>query len=601
MRIPALICPETLLRAGLFFMVIATFMAAAHARADMDVTVDNRFTEQSLGLGLAYRIETGARATPQEVLQADDWIISEQDALSFGFAPEPRWIRFGLDNVTSTSQDLLIEIPYPYLDYIDIYIFAADGNLVRHVQLGDHLAATERLILHANFLTPVSLPPQTRHEVLVRVSTTSTNRIPITIWNHDHYVSKDYTRTLAQALLYGFLLAVSGYHLLLYTSLKEKAYLLWSLSIFGMLCIVLSLDGVATALLWPSLTWPSDYLILLGICGTVGASALFSEVVLNLSETPRLIWVTKGLLVLSVMIGAASFVGPYQLILKLALVLALLNVAGQTIIYLVRMFQGYEPARYVVAAIVAVCGGVLMNILTVSGTIPNSALGANAAAIGVALSSVLYSLALSNRMKLERTLREQAQFQLTRDLDHKVRERSEELKHANEQLLHASITDGLTGLYNRRHFDDIYHAEYRRAYRQKQPVAVLMMDIDHFKKLNDTYGHPFGDLCIETVAKNIIGCLNRPPDICARYGGEEFVVVLPNTDLEGATHVGELINRKIAKLNISDGQQSANISISIGVAAEIPANPDSNEALMKQADNHLYKAKERGRDCVVSE
>lgn len=583
----------------LLFILILTVIADFPAHAALKVTVDQAFKKQSLGEGLLYRVETDPKKTPAEALAAGDWISSGQDSLSFGFAPEPRWILFSLRNVTGESRDLLLEISYPYLDYIDIYTLSAGNNIQDHFQLGDKLPATERIVLHANFLAPISLPAETTYKILIRVSTTSTNRIPLTLWNHNDYVAQDYSRILARALLYGFLLAVSVYHLLLFTSLRERAYLLWGLSIFGMLCIVLSLDGVATALLWPTLTWPSDYLILLGICGTVACSALFSEEVLNLATRPRLVIVTKGLLILSVVIGMCSFIAPYQLVLKAALVLALMNATGLTTVYIIRMIEGYEPARYVVAAISIVCVGVVINILTVSGRIPSSPLGANAAAIGVAFGSIFYSLALSNRMKLERALREQAQLQLTQDLERKVRERREELKQANEQLLHASITDGLTGLYNRRHFDEIFTTEYRRAYRQKQPIAILMMDIDHFKKLNDEYGHPFGDLCIAEVAKHAKASLNRQQDICARYGGEEFVVVLPNTDCEGATHVAVRINRRIADAVISDGHRSSNITISIGVAASTPSKPDTNSELMQEADKQLYKAKERGRNCVA--
>ena len=151
-----------------------------------------------------------------------------------------------------------------------------------------------------------------------------------------------------------------------------------------------------------------------------------------------------------------------------------------TLVYFIRMIEGYKPARYVVAAILFACIGVVINILTVSGRLPSSALGANAAAIGGALASIFYSLALSNRMNLDRSLREKAQLKLTYDLDRKVKQRSLELKQANEKLLQASITDALTGLFNRRHFDDVYDAEYRSAYRKKQSIAVLMMDIDYF-------------------------------------------------------------------------------------------------------------------------
>ena len=128
-----------------------------------------------------------------------------------------------------------------------------------------------------------------------------------------------------------------------------------------------------------------------------------------------------------------------------------------------------------------------------------------------------------------------------------------------------------------------------------------MMDIDHFKNLNDNYGHPFGDLCLQTVAKTIGQCLNRPPDICARYGGEEFVVILPNTDLEGAVHVAQLIVQQVAETTVSDPSHAVNLTLSIGVTATIPDQTGDHEALMRTADECLYRAKENGRNRVEYE
>ncbi len=565
----------------------------------VQVTVDGNFKTRSLGQDLEYRIENGERLSPAAALAATDWISSDQDSLSFGFAPEPRWIRFNIRNTSPASQDLLVEITNPYLDQVDIYTLTMDGSIREHFQLGDQQPALTRPVLHSHFLAPFAVAGNSNLQMLIRTSTTSTHRIPINVWRQAHYITADYSRTLRKALLYGFFLAIGVYYLLLYFSVREKAYLYWSLSNIGMLCIVSSLDGVATALIWPSLTKASDYQILLGICSTIGFSALFSYEVLNLKEKPKPGAIMYLLVAFSLILAMASFIIPYQLVLKAGLLLGLGHAFVLTLVYFIRMIEGYKPARYVVAAILFACIGVVINILTVSGRLPSSALGANAAAIGGALAAIFYSLALSNRMNLDRSLREKAQLKLTYDLDRKVKQRSLELKQANEKLLQASITDALTGLFNRRHFDDVYDAEYRSAYRKKQSIALLMMDIDHFKKLNDQYGHTFGDICLQQTANSITSCLNRPPDICARYGGEEFIVVLPNTDLKGAVHVANIINQAVANSVISEGDKSISITISIGVAATIPGRPDDNSALLKQADSSLYRAKEQGRNRVA--
>ncbi len=126
-----------------------------------------------------------------------------------------------------------------------------------------------------------------------------------------------------------------------------------------------------------------------------------------------------------------------------------------------------------------------------------------------------------------------------------------------------------------------------------------MIDIDHFKKVNDRYGHPFGDLCLQRAAELVAGSLKRPPDIAARYGGEEFVVLLPNTTAEGAMTVAQQIHRAFSNHEIRDGDLCLTLTVSIGLAGEIPDNRDGREKLLKQADNYLYLAKEGGRNRIA--
>jgi diguanylate cyclase len=586
----------------------------------VSVPIDSDFTGTDLGKGLHFFAVEPAQDSTDELLHylstgvtqglsppllqqlsQYPWLISEQDSLSFGFSPAPRWIRFAIRNDTPTTRDLLLEISNAYLDYVDVYQVTGEGKVIQLSATGDKYPARERLIRHAHFLIPIVLAPAEQSHVLLRVQTSSTNRIPITLWDNQHYISADYFRTLFQSVLYGVFIAISAYYLLLFLYIREQAYIYWSVSILGVLFIVLSLNGTATALIWPDNIVLSDYFIMLGICGTCGASALFSKAVLNLAERPALRMAMNAILVSSLVLWLGTFFIAYQLALKLGLVLALFNAAAQMIVNVSRLFDGYQPARYVVFAITLVCLGVVINILTVSGRLPSSVLGTNALGISATLAVLLYSLALSNRMNLDRAAREKAQLKLASDLDHKVRERTQALKQAHQQLLVASTTDGLTGLLNRRHFDEVFDSEYRSAFRQKQPIAVLMMDVDHFKQLNDTYGHPFGDLCLKFIAQQFSGCLNRPPDISARYGGEEFIVVLPNTPLQGAVTVAQAIRSKIAQTPVKDPNHCVNLTVSIGVASVVPVAIGQQAELIQCADNYLYQAKRLGRNRVAYE
>ena len=184
-------------------------------------------------------------------------------------------------------------------------------------------------------------------------------------------------------------------------------------------------------------------------------------------------------------------------------------------------------------------------------------------------------------------------------LEARVAERTAQLEDANRKLATLSVTDGLTGLSNRRHFDEVLRREWARCQRADQSIAVIMLDIDHFKKFNDHYGHQAGDVCLAQVAASLQAALRRPGDVVARYGGEEFCVVLPEADAAQAMQIGEHLRAAIAALAlphaaVAEGQ----VTISVGAAAIAPSPLGAADALLRAADGALYAAKGAGRNTV---
>lgn len=173
---------------------------------------------------------------------------------------------------------------------------------------------------------------------------------------------------------------------------------------------------------------------------------------------------------------------------------------------------------------------------------------------------------------------------------------------ANKKLLQQSLTDPLTGLSNRRDFDVYMENEWIRLRRSKQPLSVIMCDVDYFKKYNDAYGHQRGDTCLRSLATLLSGVVNRPADLPARYGGEEFVLVLPETDHEGACHVGQMICDGVRGLKIEHAVSSVCpwVTMSVGVATVIPDDQLNSDYLVRMADEALYRAKAQGRNQVVA-
>ncbi len=180
------------------------------------------------------------------------------------------------------------------------------------------------------------------------------------------------------------------------------------------------------------------------------------------------------------------------------------------------------------------------------------------------------------------------------------------LNEALEQMAQMASTDGLTGLANRRHLDEVADREWRRCARDRRPLSVLMLDVDHFKLFNDRYGHLVGDACLRTVAAMLAAAARRPADLAARYGGEEFLLLMPHTDRNGAQCVAEQIRKTVMNLAIPHADRPAPgvVTVSIGVATVLPADPESDLKtvgdLVAAADRQLYRAKSDGRNRVAS-
>lgn len=185
---------------------------------------------------------------------------------------------------------------------------------------------------------------------------------------------------------------------------------------------------------------------------------------------------------------------------------------------------------------------------------------------------------------------------------HLLKVSQQQLADANIHLQRLNGQDGLTGIANRRRFDEVLRNEWQRGCRTGQPLSLLMCDVDHFKQYNDSFGHLAGDLCLQKVAAALTGNLKRPGDLVARYGGEEFALVLPDTDAKGARVVAEGCRRYLESLAIAASEHNAGtvVTISVGVATMVPAVVTKADSLLEKADSALYSAKASGRNMVCS-
>jgi two-component system chemotaxis family response regulator WspR len=183
------------------------------------------------------------------------------------------------------------------------------------------------------------------------------------------------------------------------------------------------------------------------------------------------------------------------------------------------------------------------------------------------------------------------------------------LRHSQQRLLEANLelqrltsSDGLTGIANRRHFDEHLELEWRRAAREQSDISLLMIDVDYFKAYNDSFGHLQGDEALRQVARVITESAGRPADLAARYGGEEFSLILPNTMAQGGRLIAEVLRQKIEEKGTPHTTPASDsvLTVSIGVATLVPRVDEPSVHLVQMADQSLYEAKRAGRNRVVA-
>jgi diguanylate cyclase (GGDEF)-like protein len=212
----------------------------------------------------------------------------------------------------------------------------------------------------------------------------------------------------------------------------------------------------------------------------------------------------------------------------------------------------------------------------------------------------MFSRQLRAELQLQVALRDDIRAANT-DLELKIQQRTADLAEANHKLEALSVTDGLTQLANRRHFDQAFDQEWQRAVRQGSPVSLVMIDVDHFKAYNDHYGHLAGDECLKQLAAVLQRTVRRAGELAARYGGEEFVVLLPGHDVDSALTEAQRIRTAVESLSLPHkaSDTAEVLTLSLGVASRVPQLAEDPYGLVQQADEALYLAKHQGRNRVV--
>jgi len=531
---------------------------------------------------------------------ADRFRLSAIDEVNLGFTAKVLWLRLDIGTTGTRLPDWMLTFDYPLLDHIDVFdaTAPADRPIAR---LGDRLPFAARLVPHRTFALPLTGRLPARLRLYIRVATESSMQVRPTLTRGREFFLESTHDELYFGVAYGLMLLMAVYNLFLFFEVRDPSYLAYVLATLCGLGFLMALNGHAFEYLWPGSpaigNLANPVLASLWIASTAAFARLFLEAH---TFSPRVDRVLVGLIVLGCVATLVALLAPYRPAMVLASGSAGVNGITLMVCGALAWARGHRAARFFTLAWLGLGAGVTGLAVSRFGWMPDNELTRNGAMAGAVVEMILLSLALSDKYRLM-TVELQG---YSRGLETMVAERTQQLEEANSALRQLSITDPLTGVFNRRHFDEILEVEIRRHRRVGAPLSLAMVDIDRFKEFNDRHGHQAGDECLQLVAGAIRSAAHRATDLVARFGGEEFAVLLPETGAAGAREIGERIVAAVRELRFtppSETEPSQRVTVSVGLATRIPTEHDPAAEVVANADRALYEAKRSGRDQLVAD
>ncbi len=532
--------------------------------------------------------------------------------INFGYSSSAWWLRLDLEAEPAAPRDWLLEVAFPTLDSVDYF-----GPGGEHLSTGDRQPFAARPLAHRNFVFPVHLNATGTGRVWLRVASEGTLTVPLHLWQSEAFWQQSQSGYAVLSVYFGMLLALALYNLMLWISLREGVYLTYVLFAASMAVGQLSLNGLGNQFFWSASPAWGNIAFPFGFAATGLFGALFTRAFLSTRRNlPRLDGALTGLAALFALCMLMSLFAPYRLA---AILTSLTGVTFSLLAVFagIRCWRnGEHGARIFLLAWTVLLLGVAIVGLRNLGLLPTTFFSFYAMQMGSALEMLLLSFALADRINGLRREKEAARSEAmaTRQqlvaalqrsessLERRVAERTQELEGANarlreneRQLQALAHADTLTGLANRLLFDARLQQSMQLARRSHGQMALLLVDLDHFKAINDGYGRAIGDEVLRGAGERFRATV-REVDTVARIDGDEFAIVL--SGLGSAADAEHMAEKLVA--NLGEPMRVLGLPLEIGVSVGVAlftGGDLSSAELQRRAEQVMYAAKDAGGNC----
>ncbi|MFG6665719.1 diguanylate cyclase [Halomonas sp. HNIBRBA4712] len=557
---------------------------------------------------LEYLVGTNAGHFPEaeDAARTDKWQPNPKPTLNLGNQPDGAWVRFRVDNATPVPLQRLLTVDWSY-NLIEARVLdRASGEWSAPVRTGNFIEPSRRGVASPMLSLPITLPSGAA-EVYLRLESQLPLILPLRMLDRETFHREALHDYLRMGAFFGAMLVMLFYSASLFVFIRDRSYLYYCGYLAAVILHVASIYNYGAYFLWSEWPWFSLRVDFLSIGLAFLSACMFERQFLNLKSEGR--WLTRCIDMLVVYWSCVVLVS--LLLPNHAHVLFIEEAGALTCITMLAIAfivwqRGNVSAIYFFIAWLCLMTATFFLVIAMRGAVSMNFAIRAAQLMGFILEFLLLSIALAERISRERASRLKAQNALmavqaqnNRVLEKQVALRTRQLEEANRELLTLSSTDPLTGLNNRRGFEDNFEEVGKSSLAAPVRLAFLMVDIDHFKAINDTHGHNVGDECLARVGKTLGGYSENEAGFAGRLGGEEFAVVFYDLASGQAGAMAERIRAAIAELRITTAGEVIQLTVSIGVATGVAHGDDSMSTFAEAADKALYRAKREGRNRVV--